>query len=142
MQYVADPIFQWLLVAVSYLMAEPNMRGIVQNLAATSLWEFARLACRAFRFWKVNGSRPARVASPQGRDGAESLTTVMLAAINTLSDRSGEITIKTQRSRYEKTELTIKLTDETRRVTSISMPVAKRVTRSQRQRTQDRMLFD
>lgn len=144
MHYVADnSILQWLLLAVSYLIAEPNMRAIVQNLAATSLWELARLACRALRFWKVIDSGPAQVASPtRFTDGQESLTTVMLAAINTLSDRSGEITIKTQRSEYEKTEMRIKVTKERRRVTLISMPVAKRVTRSQRHRSQDRMLFN
>ena len=80
-------------------MAEPNMRAIVQNLTATSLWELGRLASKTFRFRRA----------PQRRDGAEGLTTVMLAAINSLKDHSGEITFKTQRSRYEKTELTIKL---------------------------------
>ena len=143
MQYVADnSIFQWLLIVVSYLMAEPNMRAIMQNLTATSLWELGRRAYIAFRFRKGIDSSTAQLASSQLTDGAEGLTTVMLAAINSLRDHSGEITIKTQRSRYEKIEMTIKVTAETRQVTSLSLSVAKPSRRSQHQHNTQRMLFD
>jgi hypothetical protein len=142
MQYVTDNSIQWLLIVFSYLMAEPNMRAIMQNLTATSLWEIGRAACRLFRFRKGIDRGAAQVAIPQLTDRADGLTTVMLAAINSLSDRSGEITIKTQRSKYEKTELTVKVTDGKSRVKSIAMPVANHVTRSQRQRSQNLVLFD
>ena len=141
MQYVTDnSIFQWLLIVLSYLIAEPNMRAIMQNLTATSLWEIGRAACRVFRKGIDTGA--AHVALPQVTDSADGLTKVMLAAIKSLSDRSGEITIKTQRSKYEKTELTVKLTDGKSRVKSIAMPVANHVTPSQPQRSQNLVLFD
>lgn len=130
MSYVIDNLtFQWLLVAVSYLMAEPNMRAIMQNLTATSLWEFGRLAYKALGFWKLIG-RPSQDARTEAHDGSDSLTTVMLTAIDALSNRVGEVTIKAQRSRYEKTEITIKVRGETRQVTSISLPVANSGVRS------------
>ena len=140
MSYVIDnSTFQWLLVVVSYLMADPNMRAIIQNLTATSLWELGRRAYRVLRFWKLIGS-PAQDGRAQVHDGTEGLTTVMITAINALSNRAGEVTIKAQRSQYEKTEITIKVSGETRQVTSLSLPVAKRVTRSQRKQDTDRML--
>jgi hypothetical protein len=143
MQYVTDnSILQLLLMVVSYVMAEPNMRAIMQNLTATSLWEIGRVACRVFRFRKGIDSGAARVASPQLTDGADGLITVMLAAIASLKDRSGEITIKTQSSKYEKTELTVKLVDGKNPVKSIAMPVANHMTREQRQRSQNLVLFD
>ena len=123
-------------------MAEPNMRAIMQNLTATSLWEIGRAACRVFRFRKGIDSGAAQGAIPELTESADDLTTVMLAAINSLTDRSGEITIKTQKSKYEKTELTVKLTDGKSRVKSIAMPVANHGTRSQRQRSQNLILFD
>jgi hypothetical protein len=84
----------------------------MQNLTATSLWELARVAYRVFRFRRGIDSGAAEDANRQPMDGGEDLTTVMLAAINLLRNRSGEITLRSQRSRYQKTELTIKLTDE------------------------------
>ncbi len=111
----------------------------MQNLAATSLWELARVARRNLRWSKVIGTDQAQAASPHAQDRPQGLATVMLAAINALSDREGEVTIKAQDSQYGKVEMTIKVTGERWRVTA--MP-AKRVTRSQRQRRQDRMLFD
>ena len=142
MKYLTDnSIFQSLLVVISYLIAEPNMRAIMQNLTATSLWELGRLASKTFRFRRAIGSGRAHVA-PQLSDGAEGLTTVMLAAIDSLRDHSGEITFKTQRSRHEKTELKIKLTDGISRVTSASMPVANRGTHSERERSKNLVLFD
>lgn len=142
MQYVADnSIFQWLLIVVSYLMAEPNMRAIMQNLTATSLWELGRVACRAFHFRKGIDSRPTQVVNLQVADRPDDLKTVMLAAINVLSDRGGEVTIKTQKSRYEKTEMTIKVTAETTQATSLSLSAVKRA-RPQHQHNSQRMLFD
>jgi len=143
MQYVTDnSIFQLLLMVVSYVMAEPNMRAIMQNLTATSLWEVGRVACRVFRFRKGIDDGGDRVASPQLTDGADGLITVMLAAIDSLKDRSGVITIKTQSSKYEKTELTVKLVDGKSPVKSIAMPVANQMRREQRQRSQNFVLFD
>jgi hypothetical protein len=130
MQSVADnSIFQWLLVVAPYLMAEPNMRAIMQNLTATSLWELGRLTYRVLRFWKLI-DRPTQAARAQVHHGPDSLTTVMLTAIDALSNRTGEITIKAQRSRYEKTEITIKVSGKTRQVTSLSLPVANTGVRS------------
>ena len=133
MQAVADnSIFQWLLVVVSYLMAEPNTRAIMQNLTATSIWELGRSTCRVLRsrnFRKGIDSGAAHDMSPQVYNEPDNLHAVMLAAINALSDRDGEVTIKAQRSRYEKTEMTIKVSAEAKRVTSLSVPVTRRVAR-------------
>jgi hypothetical protein len=130
MSYVIeDSTFQWLLVVVSYLMAEPNMRAIMQNLTATSLWELGRLTCRVLRFRRLI-DRPAQNARAHVHDGPDSLTTVMLTAIDALSDRAGEVTIKAQRSRYDKTEITIKVSGTTRQVTSLSLPVTNTGVRS------------
>jgi hypothetical protein len=110
MQYVTDNlIFQWLLTVVSYAVAEPNMRAIMQNLTATSLWEIGRVVGRLFQFRKGFDSNATRGERPQLIESTGDLQTVMIAAIKSLRNRSGELTIKTQSSKYKKTELTIKL---------------------------------
>lgn len=140
MLYAADnSIFQWFLAVVSYVIAEPDTRAIAQNLAANSLWECARRAGRAFGRL-IGRYGPAQVASLQPTDGLEGLTSIVLDSVSDLfAKRAGEVVIKAQRSKYEKIEVTIRMTDESRQIRS--MPVTKRVLRSSRQRDQDRLLF-
>src|SRR5215213_9381365 len=109
MQYLIDnSIFRWLLALVSYVIAEPNMRAIIQNLAATAIWALGRISCKGLRFLRLTGRAPAEESS-EVSDCTDDLKEVMLAAIDALSKRGGELTIKTQIPN-QKTELTIKLT--------------------------------
>jgi hypothetical protein len=106
MLYVPDSsVFQWLLVIISYVIAEPNMRAIVQNLAATSLWEIGR---RALGFWKSQPHRTSLITRSDFTETADSITSVLLAAIKTPNKGTTELTLKTQ-TKYQKSELTIKL---------------------------------
>ena len=102
MQYPWDGwIFRW-LPTIAYLIAEPNMRAIIQNLVATALWQLGRMAVG---FWKTRDRNAPLVTRSD-----QSLLPVFLTALQTTFAKGlTELTLKTQTSKYKKCELIIKM---------------------------------